>query len=841
MNPKLLKESGKPAPQVNRPNSLLGIVEIDEFLLKPSFQKWLLNVVLSLIVAFLLVGKLEKGKSLRSYKVGDIALEDIYAPDDIMLTDQEATEERRLLAERSVYPVFDYRPELSAAVESQVRKIFNGFRYLYQPEWDWNEAERNRVDIARKELGRRVAPIPWVPIPGFAEKEKSVKNELSALLLVNDNKRAETSERIFNILKQERFSENIEEKIIALVKNAMDDGIVSDKSVITGKKHVITVRVLKMDGSFQDEYPRGDIKSLKSLDEAKEFINVYAREQWSRELSRSTRNVIVEFAQNLLRPNYIFNKEVTQQKYETALANIEPVMVQIKKGQKIVGQGEVVTEEVAKNLKLLERREGGGAYFPTFVGNFLWVMVFLAVLYSFPAVTVKKFKPTMKDLINLSLLLLILLIFLRIVNTSFADLLRNRSINVAYLVPMLSGGMLIRLLINSETALVFSVATALFSAVMTREPILGVYVLVGSLLGANEMENARTRTLVAKAGVMTGMANVFVTLAFAVKSGRFFEIASVYNMLLAFGGGVLAIFVVLGIMPIAEALFGYVTDIRLLELANQEHPLLKALVVNAPGTYQHSVMLGTLVEAAAEAIHVNPLLAKVMALYHDIGKMEKPSYFSENQRKGENVHDNLQPSMSAIILVSHVKYGIELAKMYKLPQVIIDAIPQHHGTRLIKYFYAKAREKENPELQQVLEDEYRYPGPKPQTREAGILMLADTVEATAKSMEDPSPQKLKVMVKRTISEIFGDGQLDECELTLKDLNAIAEAFTKVLSSIYHSRPQYPQIPTAKKFGELNGGKKDAGYSAGDEQSFTEQEREIKNKETTRKNSIRSPV
>lgn len=838
---KNLKESGKPPEKVDRAAGLFGIVEIDEFLLKPSFQKWLLNIVLSLIVTFLLSGKVEKGKSARSYKVGDIAVEDIYAPDDIMLTDQEATEQKRLLIEKSVYPVFDYQPQLSGAVETQVRKIFNSFRSVYQPEWDWNEAERNRADIVRKEMKRSIKPSPWIPIPSFAEKEKSAKSELSALLIGEESKKGEITEKIFSALKQERFSPDIENKVIALVKLAMDDGIVSDKSVITEKTHVITVRTLKADGTVQDEYPRGDIKSLRSLDEAKEFINSYARDQWSKELSRSARNVVVEFAQYLLRPNYIFNKEVTRQKYETALANIEPVMVQIKKGQKIVGQGEVVTEEVAKNLKLLERAEGGGAYLPAFVGNLMWVIVFFAVLYSFPAITVKKFKPTMKDLINLSVLLLLLLAALKAVNVSFADLQRNRGINAAYIVPMLSGAMLVRLLINSETALVFSMATSLFSALITREPTFGLYVLVGSLLGANEMGSARTRTQVAKAGLMTGMANVFMALAFALKSGRFFEIASIYNMLLAFGGGVLAIFIVLGLMPIAEALFGYVTDIRLLELANQEHPLLKALVVNAPGTYQHSVMLGTLVEAAAEAVHVNPLLAKVMALYHDIGKMEKPLYFSENQRGGINRHDELQPSMSVLILVSHIKYGIELAKMYRLPQIIIDAIPQHHGTRLMKYFYAKAKEREHPELQEVKEIDFRYPGPKPQTREAGILMLADAIEATARSMEDPSPPKLQVMVIRTINEIFTDGQLDECELTLRDLKAIAEAFTKVLSSIYHSRPQYPSIPTAKKTGEHNGGIKDGGYSAGDDQYSMEQEREEKNKKPIRKNSIRSPV
>jgi hypothetical protein len=230
--------------------------------------------------------------------------------------------------------------------------------------------------------------------------------------------------------------------------------------------------------------------------------------------------------------------------------------------------------------------------------------------------------------------------------------------------------------------------------------------------------------------------------------------------------------------------------------------------------------------------------------------MEKPLYYVENQRDGVNRHDKLTPSMSSLIVKSHVSYGIELAKMYRLPPAIINAIPQHHGTSLIKYFYARAKEREDPDLQHVEEKDFRYPGPKPQTREAGILMLADSVEATARSLPDPTPAKLKGMVRRIIGGIFNDGQLDECELTLKDLNAISEAFTNVLASIYHSRPEYPQAPGGgpKRPGAPVGDHKDADHhthgenlpdSEGKFQSESEEKEEDFQK--LKKNSIRSPV
>ncbi|MCX5901586.1 MAG: HDIG domain-containing protein [Proteobacteria bacterium] len=218
--------------------------------------------------------------------------------------------------------------------------------------------------------------------------------------------------------------------------------------------------------------------------------------------------------------------------------------------------------------------------------------------------------------------------------------------------------------------------------------------------------------------------------------------------------------------------------------------MLHNLLISAPGTYHHSILVGVLAEAASEAINADPLLARVCAYYHDIGKIKKPLYFVENQKGGENKHDRLTPSMSSLIITSHVKDGIEIARQHRLGRIIQDIIAQHHGTSIITYFYQKAREMQDDD-QPVSDKDFRYPGPKPQTKEAGIVMLADAVQATSKTLTEPSPSRIQGMVQRIINNIFVDGQLDECELKLKDLHLIAESFNRILNGIFHARIDYP--------------------------------------------------
>jgi hypothetical protein len=305
-----------------------------------------------------------------------------------------------------------------------------------------------------------------------------------------------------------------------------------------------------------------------------------------------------------------------------------------------------------------------------------------------------------------------------------------------------------------------------------------------------------------KAGFFVGLINILTIICLKIAEGSF-HLNDLLDGAFGFTGGVLAGIMVTGIIPLFETLFGYTTDIKLLELANLNQPVLRDLVVQAPGTYHHSMIVGSLVEAAAESINANPLLAKVSAYYHDVGKIKKPLYFVENQKDKENRHDKLAPSMSSLILISHVKDGVELARANRLGKAIIDIIQQHHGTNLISYFYQKAKEQENPGVQSVDEKDYRYPGPKPQTKEAGLVLLADAIEAVSKTLTDPTPSRVKGLVQKVINSSFTDGQLNECELTLKDLYQIGNSFTRTLNGIFHRRIDYPE-PAPEKNEEEKG-------------------------------------
>jgi putative nucleotidyltransferase with HDIG domain len=258
--------------------------------------------------------------------------------------------------------------------------------------------------------------------------------------------------------------------------------------------------------------------------------------------------------------------------------------------------------------------------------------------------------------------------------------------------------------------------------------------------------------------------------------------------------GISSALLVSALVPVIEWAFGYTTDIKLLELGSLNQPVLKRLILEAPGTYHHSFLVGNLVESAAESIGANPLLSRVAALYHDLGKLKNPLYFAENQRRGENRHDKLQPTMSALIIKAHVKDSVRIAEENGLGSELRDIIEQHHGTTLIQFFYRKALEQHEGSGAPPGESDFRYPGPKPQTREAGLVLLADSVEAAVRSLPEKTPSRIQGMVHTIILDKFQDGQLDECDLTLRDLNQIERIFVTVLQGVHHARPEYPSRP-----------------------------------------------
>lgn len=428
-----------------------------------------------------------------------------------------------------------------------------------------------------------------------------------------------------------------------------------------------------------------------------------------------------------------------------------------------------------------------------FIGGTLLAFLLIFIFYR----DIMRYKPSYINNYNMLFLLGLMILSTLVIGRTFGYLLQNLSVGLGFIsvdtaiygIPIAAGAMLITLLFDFHTAIIFSFTISLFTGYWLQDAFYPVYTFVGSLTAAFSVIRCKKRSALLKGGLYVMAANVIVVLILLLSKGELFTAKSLSAVIFAVFSGIAVSAIVSLFLPFLEYAFKVTTDISLLELLDLNQPLVKNLMIAAPGTYHHSVIVGNLVEAAAEAVGVNPLLARVSSYYHDIGKVKMPDYFVENQSSAASKHEKLTPHMSSMIITNHVKEGVELAKQYKLPDAIIDIIRQHHGTALITYFYQKAREQDIDH--EPAEDEYKYLGPKPQTRVAALVMMADAVEAASRVLNDPTPARIAALVDKIINHIFLDGQLDECELTLKDISEIKRKFTYILTGIFHKRIDYP--------------------------------------------------
>lgn len=378
------------------------------------------------------------------------------------------------------------------------------------------------------------------------------------------------------------------------------------------------------------------------------------------------------------------------------------------------------------------------------------------------------------------------LVFLFVINFTVSYFIISRGWDIFFL-PMVVIPMLTTLLFNNlELSFLITLANSVSIASLSRNfPQLCLLSLISGILAGVMVLGARKRTTIIRAGIVVGILQV-ITLIFIER----FWIGLPYRYLILITNGVVSSGIALMFLPLFEYLFKTVTTISLLELADFHHPLLQRMILEAPGTFHHSLVVGNLSETACTSIGANALLARIGAYYHDIGKLEKTEYFSENQELKESKHDALSPAMSKIIIMNHVKEGVELAKKFKLNPPLVDFIMQHHGTSLVYYFYRRALETLEDD-QGIKEEGFRYPGPKPDSKETAIVLLADSVEAATRALKNPSPPKIEEAVHKVINNKFIDAQLDECDLTLKDIEKISAVFIRILSGIYRSRISYP--------------------------------------------------
>jgi putative nucleotidyltransferase with HDIG domain len=720
----------------------------------PSYQKWFVGIGIAIILTLLLSPSLTL--HLKEYKVGDIVTKEIKSTQDLLVEDEKSTQEKRAEAERSVLSVYDYDPMVLSDAEHRIRTTFGSLAASSQK----GEKGNDQNAMRRKE---------W-----------------------DSTLRLPLTQREWQVLEKERFNPAIGEAALRLITPILKKGVVNDKDLLDpNADRGIVVRNIQTREERKSFPPFGffDFKEAKAKVRSQADLPSPIK---GKELSP----IVLKIAEHFLRLNFTFNKDETEEKKINAREKINPVYFQVKRGEVILRPGERVQEEHLLKIKALKKAQERTHLLAILIGMGLLTFLILVSLYQFSTQNIRKIALSQKDLLFFSTALLGIIALLKLFQLS-TDVLGGEFFSIPsssylYLFPIATGAMLVRIVLNSEVAIVFSLLASYFSAaLMGNQLFYFIFTFVGSVIGAHKVARCEQRSVLIKAGITVGGINILMIISYNLISGNPFKMTLLSDLMMGFLGGILAPVLVLGIAPIIESLFGYTTDIKLLELANMDHPILKDLILQAPGTYHHSIIVGSLVEASAKSIAANPLLARVSAYYHDVGKLKKPLYFIENVGGGENKHDHLIPTMSSLILISHVKDGVEMARENRLGERIGHIIQQHHGTSLISYFFQKAKEKENPEMESINENDFRYPGPKPQTKEAGIVMLADSVEAASRALTDPTPSRIKSLVQRITNNIFLDGQLEECELTLKDLQKIQESFDRILTAIFHQRIDYP--------------------------------------------------
>jgi putative nucleotidyltransferase with HDIG domain len=688
------------------------------------------------------------------------------APRDYEILDEEATAKLRAEAAEGERAVWDLDDGAVEAAASRARAAFRDLRELH----------------GARERGRAT--------PG--EERARFEARLGATVR-GDHVEA---------LAAAGFSEEVEAQVVALAAHALAGLVVEDPARLAGARQGVVVRTVRA-GAPKDEHVLFDVAIVRDVAAARADVQRDAGAlpgRWPPAL----RDAVVGVTGALVHPTLVLNARETAARRDAAAERVRPVLLRLRRGEKIVGDGERIERRHLALFRGIEAQTRPQDLVLVRLGGALVVALAGAVLWRWARRNVRGFTPGDRDALLLAGAFAATLA-VAAAGLAIGEALHERLPRVPLeafqvLVPFAAGAMVVRAVLPAEVALLFAVAAGTGVGLLGGDSLrLGVHALLTGITAVGLVAGTRDRAALFRAGALVGLAGAALALGGHLLAGGGLADAAWPALAALVAGAVLVPVVTVGTLPLVEWAFGYVTDLKLLELANLNHPALKDLIVQAPGTWHHSVVMGSLVEAAAEAIGANPLLAKVCAYYHDVGKSTNPTWFAENQR-GENRHDRTAPGMSALAVKRHVADGLEIARRWKLPQAVADAIPQHHGTRYVSFFRAKALQEAEAcgrpaEVDDAL---FRYPGPKPQSREAALVMIADTCEASARAMSEPTQEKLRGLVERRIHEVFAEGQLDECPLTLKDLGLVAGAMARALEAVYHARPEYPADPPAQQ-------------------------------------------
>jgi cyclic-di-AMP phosphodiesterase PgpH len=714
-------------------------------------------------------------RTTRSLEVGAVAQHDVLATRTFSYVDWAATDARLRAAEQSVPPVYHYDRGHSARIQQNVGEAFTSARRQY-----------GEALLAARAAGLK-APSPDALQAISRDFVQRIELDLDASTLEQ--------------LTALGWSTSTEELARTLVALSNDKYVAADRSVLPSPERPLTV--IEVDGDDRRESQVDNYSRILDPEDARQAISLRALDL--PHAAKDEARVAVAIARAAVRPNFTYDPVLTESKKRAAQDAVEQVVNQVQQGTTLVRKGDVVTQHHADMISGFQQPESQLRGASLFLALAAFNGLVIYALYQFATGYIRKFARRTFELQAL--------VALGILVLGLARAIHELSFLVApeigggidpsalwYLAPIAGGAMLARILMNSETALVFTVVVSALAGVMMGDHVLyALYFVVAGVTASGSMAHTRERVNVLRAGLQTALISAATAMLLGLVHAGLTAGAeaprtqALWDMGAAFTGGLASAILVLGLVPLFEV-FGFTTDYKLLELANLNHPLLRNLMLRAPGTYHHSVIVGSLSEAAAEAIRCNALLARVCCYFHDIGKAVQPQYYIENQRDAPNRHDRLLPKQSARMIISHVLDGAAIAEQYKLPAPIVDSIRTHHGTGVIQYFYAKALTLAAETGEPVDEADFRYPGPRPSTREQGIIMLADKVEAACRSIKHPTEEKIRGMIQRLVSETITDGQLEECPLTLKELYIVIETFTNVILGIYHQRIEYPGIP-----------------------------------------------
>jgi putative nucleotidyltransferase with HDIG domain len=720
---------------------------------------WFGFAVLSLLTTILIYNPFWQANG-DQYQEGEVLRQSIISPADITATNSEETQILSQAARESIRPIFTFE-------SNRAEQVVQSFRLS----WEKLVKHGTNTNSTAK-----------------ANTKEDEKNEVHWT--------GGGGPEVGKILSSRRFTDYEIEAVERELREAAQGSIYNDSDRQYFQNEITLIDRLKPNQQSIASLPESTMTSLSS---ARAKLKVRLAE--IKTLSPKESEAFYQALEQFIQPSVIYDSAATESAKEMSEKSIQPVLISLKRGQIVARQGEPVTPTVLAQISAIRSYTASSRQVNRFIGLLFLITGLYWIAWKFIEHRGEVMRLSLSPERTFALFgfvvisqTVLLSICFRLAEFTAAQNIRAPFVDVtlwSFAVPFAFTSLLITLLVDRRLALFAGIFVSLLAGFLSPKGLEFVlYSALSSAVAVYGIGRYRTRQSVTIAGMLVGVVNVPVALAIIAYTQQPFILNTI---LLSVGcgliGGVITSAVTAVFLPICESLFGILTDVKLLELSNADLPILGQLALRAPGTNQHSHAVGQLSEEACRAVDANGLLARIGALYHDIGKLAAPEHFVENQL-GKNPHDKLKPVQSAKIIISHVTYGIKLAKEMGLPQRIIDFIPQHHGTRTLHYFLRKAQT-EAREGVEIEEQDFRYPGPKPQFKEAAIMMIADSCEAGARSLQEPNPENIRFIVTKIIDAILSDDQLDECDLTLRELTIIRESMIKSLVAIYHSRIDYP--------------------------------------------------